>query len=382
MKTRFALISLILIILVALVIFVARDKSADDEQDSSSAGRQRRPPTVRVEPAVRTAISLELELTGSVEPHRVARLASPAEGPVVAVEVREGDPVKIGDVLVSIGRKQGVDALIASLREELKKEEDNLLRTRSLVDREALPGEQNDLARATVERVRAQLVQAEETARDFAIVAPWDGVVSRLFIREGEFVAPRAAVLEMYDPSSLEIRAAVAEQYAVEIAAGLQVEARLDAYPGRILMGRVARVYPYLDPQMRTRIFEVVLDEDLDLLPGMFARLNLPLRTMADAVVVPIEAVVMTGGGPVVFVVEAGKAVGRPVEIGIEQGNRVEIRSGIEPGDQVVVAGNQSLRNGVPVRLTGSGSTKPPSAGASQPGENPASRPEAEGGGS
>jgi membrane fusion protein, multidrug efflux system len=384
MRTRFAWISLALVVVTTLVILSVRHRPAGDAPDSSSSGGQRRPLTVRVAPAVRSSISLDLELTGSVEPYRVARLASPAEGPVVAVDVREGDPVAAGDVLVAIGRKQGVDALIASLREELKQEEDNLRRTRDLVESEALPGERHDLARAAVERVRAQLVQAEETARDFAIAAPWDGIISSVLVREGEFVAPRAALLEMYDPSSLIIRAAVAEQYAVEIAVGLPVETMLDAYPGRVLSGRISRVYPFLDDRMRTRIFEIVLDEDLDLLPGMFARLTLPLRTASAAVVIPIEAVVATDQGPVVYVVEAGKAVRRPVVTGVEQDNRVEIQSGIEPGEQVVVAGHQKLSDGAPVRVHGPGPGAGPSQIQGTPGPEGTSRAEKsrDGGGS
>jgi membrane fusion protein (multidrug efflux system) len=274
---------------------------------------------------------------------------------VVDVRVREADRVTTGESLLSIGRKKAIDALIVSLREELKKEEDNLSRTRQLVESQALPGEQLDQARAAYEKVRALLIKAEETALDYIIKAPWAGVVSQVKVKEGEFVAPRAVLLEMYDPASLVIRASIPERHAAEIPAGMRVDVRLDAYPDTVIPGRIERVYPYLDSRLRTRTVEIALDKSVNLLPGMFARLTLSLERAEDVVVVPLEALVSTPKGQVVFVFEEGKATARTVKTGIEADNRIEIISGIQSGDKVIVAGNEKLKNGADVRLAGDG---------------------------
>ena len=295
-------------------------------------------------------------MTGSVEPYRIARLASPAEGPVVAVHVREADPVEAGDVLASIGRKRGVDALIASLREELDQERTTCCAPSDLVESEAIAGERTIWPGRPSNGVRAQLIRAEETARDFDIVAPWDGIVSRLLVREGEFVSPRAAILEIYDPSSLEIRAAVAEQYAVEIAPGMRVEVRLDAYPGREFMGthgprlslprrRACARGPSRSSWMRISISA-----------GMFARVDVAAQNGDRCGRRTHRGRRRSGRGPVVFVVEDGKAVRRSVETGIEQDNASRSARGSEPGDQVVVAGNQKLKDGAAVQLQNAGS--------------------------
>jgi membrane fusion protein, multidrug efflux system len=345
------LIILIIGVLAVAGIFFIRAVGPSGESETNQSNNQKKPPRVRAIAATKAAISSGLELTGSVEPYRVARLASPAEGPVADIRVREADRVKAGDSLLSIGRKKGADALITSLREELKKEEDNLRRTRQLVQSEALPGEQLDQARSAFEKVRAQLVQAEETARDYAICAPWDGVVSRVNVKEGEFVAPRAVLLEIYDPSSLVILAAIPERHAAEVTAGMRVDVRLDAYPDDIMQGRIERVYPYLDSRLRTRTMEITLEKPIDLLPGMFARLNVLLKNIEDAVIVPLEALVTTPKGQVVFVVEDGKAIARAVKTGIEADNRIQLVSGVQPGDKVIIAGNEKLKDGVEVSL-------------------------------
>lgn len=368
MKIKTVVISTLIIgaLAAAGIVFLsgADSENVSETTATEQPGKRKPPFLVRVVSATRANISETLELTGSVEPYRVARLASPAEGPVVHVGVREAERVKADEALLSIGRSKGVDALIVSLREELKKEADNLDRTRQLVESQALPGEHLDQARAAYEKVRATLVKAEETARDYTIKAPWAGVVSGVKVKEGEFVAPRELLLEMYDPDSLLIRASIPEKHAAGVAVGMDVEVRLDAYPDGVFQGRIERVYPFLDSRLRTRTVEIMLDQSVDLLPGMFARLTLSLQKVEAAVVVPLEAVVVTPKGPVVFVFDNGKAMAQTVRTGIESDNRIAVISGIQPGDMVVVAGNEKLKNGADVRLAGD---EQPDAGKDRP---------------
>ncbi len=343
---------LTIIVLAGAGIVFIRHSGTAVKSEAGQSGNQKKPPRVRVIAASKGPISKKLEITGSVEPYRTARLASPAEGPVRAIRVREADRVKSGDLLLSIGRKKGADAIIVSLREELKKEEENLNRTRSLLESQVLPVERLNQARSAFEKVRAQLVKAEESARDHAVYAPWNGVVYRVHVKEGEFVAPRAALLEIYDPESIMILAAVPERHAVEVTSGMRVDVRLDAYPGDMIKGRIERAYPYLDSRLRTRTIEITIDDPIDLLPGMFARLNVILKNVDAAVIAPLEALVETPKGRAVFVAENGKAVVKLVKTGIEADNRIEIVSGVQPGDKVIVAGNEKLKNGVAVALT------------------------------
>ena len=313
---------------------------------------QKKAPLVTVEAVQKGVLARTLELTGAVEPYRLARLASPAEGPVLNLQVREGDTVKAGQILLTIGRMTGVDALITSLREELKKEEDNLKRIRQLVEKDALPGEQLDIAKDVYEKVKAQLVKAQEMAGDYSITAPWDGMVSQLLVKDGNFVAPRAALVEVYDPASLIIRAAVPEKYAAELHQEMTAEINLDAYPNKSFSGQIVQLYPSLDDRTRTRNIEIKLKENIELLPGMFARFRLILETIPDAVTVPAQAVIVNpAGASIAFVVVEGKAVQRKVQTGIEDRGRIQILAGLKPGEQVVVSGQEKLKDGAEVRL-------------------------------
>jgi len=363
MKRRTVVIVSIIAVIVLTGIYFIRHGATSTSETGQSGGLEKSP-TVRVIPASKASLSQSLSLTGTAEPYREAQLASPAEGPVLALRVREGDQVHTGDLLLSIGRKTGTDALISSLEKELKTEADNVRRTRQLVEKESIPAEELDRARTAYEKVKAQLIQMEEKARDYDVTAPWDGVVSRVAVKAGQFVGARTVLLEMYDPASMVIRAAVPEKHALRVTVGMSVDVKLDAYPDTVIRGHIARVYPYLDSRLRTRTIEIEPDTQVTLLPGMFARVQILLQTVEDVVVVPEKAVLRTPNGQqMVFVAEEGRALRKSVETGIREGDRIQISSGIQHGDRVIVAGHEKLRDGAAVSITGGGRSPAESTG-------------------
>jgi len=313
-------------------------------------------PVVAVQKAQVAPLSRTLELTGTATPTRQARLASPGEGPIQNCRVREGDQVKRGERLVTIGRSGAAAAQVTAAAESLKEQQAELNRIKILVQSGAVPGSQLDTARAKYEGARALLAKAREMAGDYSVEAPWDGVVSKVLVKDGDFVAPRAPLAEMYDPHSLVIRLAVPEAQATEVFKGTPATVQLDAYPGKTFEGDVSLVYPDLDTRMRTRTAEVKLGAPVALIPGMFARLKLTLQTEADAVTVPTDAVlVLPGGEKVAYVFKEGKAQRRVVQTGLETGGLVQVVSGIQPGETVVTAGNEKLKDGMAVKVQGGG---------------------------
>ena len=125
------------------------------ETGSKGAGQQKpmKPKSLVVTQKVNVGeISSTIELTGSVEATRIARLASPAEGPVCACNLREGDPVKEGEKVLSIGRKKATEALLASAKQEAQAEQTELARIEQLVESGAIPKDQLDLARTKYQR--------------------------------------------------------------------------------------------------------------------------------------------------------------------------------------------------------------------------------------
>jgi RND family efflux transporter MFP subunit len=311
-------------------------------------------PTVSVMPVEYSSIAEVIQLTGTVEPVRVARLASPVEGPVQTLWAREGDTVRAGKVLLDIGRKGGASAQLAAAREYFQKQEQELERVKTLVADGALPGSELDGARALYETARAQHIRAGEATGDFRIAAPWSGIVSEMFVKEGDFVAPRTPLLQMYDPSKLVVLASVPEMRSTALHERAPVEIRFDAYPGRTFKGMVSRIYPRLDIKTRSRTFEVSVKGPITLIPGMFARLDVETSRADSVIVVSQNAVITTPKGEVVvFVIQNGAAVACPVVTGIRQRDKIQITQGLSTGEKLVVAGNEKLKNGAIVRVAG-----------------------------
>lgn len=314
--------------------------------------RQKRTPSVRLMRAEKADFTRSLDVTGTVVPVRSIILRSPAEGPLIRANVREGDRVRAGDTLAILGRREAVESLIASFREELRKEELNLQRVEQLVASGAIPGEQLDQARVSYERVKAQLTQAYESNQDYHIIAPWSGIISNLLAQEGNYLAPRDPIIEMFDPTSLVIRASIPEQHAVHLQLHQETSVQLDAYPGVRFAGTASRLYPRLDERSRTRVVEFRLTNPPTLLPGMFARVQTRTEQISDAIFVPGQAIVVAPDGTsFVFVYRDGKVHKNPVAVGVDEQQRVQILTGVEEGESIVVAGIASIRDGMDVQI-------------------------------
>jgi RND family efflux transporter MFP subunit len=341
-------------VIIAILALVGVWKFLGQGKAGEAAKQQKPLPLVAAQEVKTMAISRTVALTGSVTATQLARLASPGEGPVQNCRVREGDQVKRGQRLVTIGRSGAAAAQVTAAAESLKEQEAELNRVKILVQSGAIPGSQLDTARAKFEGARALVAKARESAGDYSVDAPWAGVVSKVLVKDGDFVAPRAPLVEMYDPGSLVIRFAVPEAQATEVFKGLPVQVHLDAHPDKDFQGRISRVYPDLDTKSRTRTVEAELDYPIALIPGMFARLKLLLQTVTGATVVPREAVIVTPNGErLAFVLKDGKALRRKLETGIEGEGRVQIIAGLQPGEKVIIAGNEKLRDGMEVKAQG-----------------------------
>lgn len=201
---------------------------------------------------------------------------------------------------------------------------------------------------------RAQLAQAIQASSDFTVGAPWAGIVSRLHVADGRYVAPRSPLLEMFDPLSLVLRFQVPEEHAFQLAVGEPLRASFDAFAGQTLELVIDRAWPELDRRLRTRTFEALLPlEELRFAPGQFARLSVVLETVADALTVPVEAVLtgVEGSAALLIVDPEGVARRKEVQTGFEQDGRVLVTAGLNTGARVIISGMERVKPGQPVRL-------------------------------
>ena len=180
--------------------------------------------------------------------------------------------------------------------------------------------------------------------------APFAGVVGQRFVSLGDYVTTSTRLVTLQTISPQRATFQVPERYADQLRNGQQVTFQVAALPGREFTGRVDFVDPVVQLPGRTiTVKAVVPNPDRQLQSGMFIDVRLATAVRPNAVVIPEDAVMALQGATFVWVVSAGKANRRQVDLGVRTPGFVEARSGVRPSDQVVVGGQERLGEGAPV---------------------------------
>ena len=186
-----------------------------------------------------------------------------------------------------------------------------------------------------------QLTRQNKVDQYVRVYAKQDGIVSKLNIREGMFVTPKMEVLSLADLSSVWLLAEVFESQADWVATGQPAEVQLSYVPGKVWEGKVEYIYPSLDQKTRTLKVRLRFDNpDEELKPNMFANVVVHGGAKPDVLAIPREALIRTGQQDrVILSIGDGRYQQRQVVAGIESGDWVEIKSGLQAGDMVVTSG-------------------------------------------
>ncbi|MGV3493551.1 MAG: efflux RND transporter periplasmic adaptor subunit [Ramlibacter sp.] len=296
---------------------------------------------------------------GVVEAVRQTAIAAQVPGAVVALNVKAGDRVQAGQVLLRLDARAAEQTAAAGAAQVRAARAAQEAATREFQRQQQL-FEKNYISRAALDRAEAQhkAAQAEAAAQlanagaartqsDFYTVrAPYAGMVADVAVVLGDMAMPGRPLLTVYDPSALRIKAAVPQTAAPRVPAGAQVEAEIPGLAGRIQPVR-AQLLPTVDPATHT--LELRLDLPANLAgaaPGMFARAWVPAVGAGDnRLYVPAQAVLRRAELTAVYVVgEQGKPLLRQVRLGPASDDRIEVLSGVSAGERVALDPQQAAR--------------------------------------
>ncbi len=336
------------------------------------------------------AIAL-LNATGYVVPQRKASVGSKATGRLEWLGVQEGSKARQGEIIARL-ENQDVAALLnqaqanvrvaqANLeqgRAELRNAELELNRARELVERKFLSQSAYDQARARYDRSLAAIAgfqaaisvaeanrrNAEVAVEQTLIRAPFDGVVLTKNANVGDVITTfsaavdtKGAVVTMADMETLEVEADVSESNLQKAKVGQPVEIQLDALPDMRFAGEVSRIVPTVDRAKATVLVKVrFVERDERVLPEMSAKVTFLERPLREGereprTAVPVSAVVKRDGEPAVFVVEGEHAQRVQVATGEALGEMIEIKSGVKPGQKIVLKPGDALADGAAVKV-------------------------------
>jgi len=330
-------------------------------------GKQRPPPLVSIEKVVVRDVAVEVKAPVDLRPLAQADLGAKTVGFLDAVLVDRGDTVKKGQ-LVALVRPSDLPDQLAVAKGQLAQSQASLAlaktndkRLKGLAAQGLGSQAEADQAAGTLAAAQAAESSAKSSIDVIAsrlgetrIVAPFDGVVVARRLDPGGVVGTLAggAILTVARTEILRVFVAVRERDAGSVAVGQKAHVELDAVPGRVFEGTVARLAPTFDPLTRTLEAEVQLpNPNGSLRPGMYGRGAIVLQVHPGAIVVPAGAVQITNKARSVYVLGPGDKVKRvPVTVGVDGGDWLEITSGLGPNDEIVTAGTDALGDGTPVR--------------------------------
>jgi membrane fusion protein, copper/silver efflux system len=338
---------------------------------------------VRTARAERRTLSREVHAVGRVtyDEEHVARLHPKTEGWIEKMFVNKtGERVARDAILVSFFAPQ----LVTTQQEYLL-----ALKNARAMEHTSFPdirrGAQELLA-STEERLRLldvpehQIRELEDTGvvkKAIHIHSPFDGVVVTLGARDGQYVTPQTELYTIADLSTVWVYAEVFEADLPWVREGDEAEMRLAGVPGRTFAGRIAYVYPFVQPDTRTvRVRLEYANPDRVLKPDMFADVTVHADRRVDALAVPAEAVVRSGTRDRVFVVQApGRFEPRPVTLGLTSGGWSQVLEGLKPGDEVVTSAQFLIDSESKLREATAKMLEPkPAADAPAVDENPMDR--------
>lgn len=326
-------------------------------------------------------VEYTVSAVGSVEAFERVQLTARVAGAVEHVRFREGETVKKGQVLVEIDPARYTVA-VRSAKATLEKALAAQGEAKAGLDRREGAGAEDagiwsaeelqtwrTKARssgAAVAEAQAMVDTASINLRDAFVRAPIEGKIQTRTVQTGQYVQPGAILATLIRRDPLLLRFQVPQADAERLKEGMSARFRVNREAGTFT-STITQVADSADVATRMVSVTAEIKDPMkgELRPGTFAEVTVPVGESADAPVIPQTAVRPSERGFLAYVVENGAAVERVLQLGLRTADgRVEVRSGVKPGDTLVVRGAEALREGVPVRVVPQGSAAPQGSGS------------------
>jgi RND family efflux transporter MFP subunit len=357
----------VLVVMGIAVGFISRTKAAAELQQATAATAIA---TVDVVYPTTGAPTDDLVLPGTTQAFTDAPIFARTNGYVKSWHADLGTRVKKGQVLAEIETPE-VDQQLHQARADLHTAQANLRqaeitadRWQALVKTNAVSKQETDQAvntlqamKATVDSNASNVRRLEELQGFQKMYAPFDGVITARNTDIGALInagasTPGQELFHLAAIHILRVFVAVPQRYAQAVRPGATASLTLDEFPGHPFSGTIARTSNAIDPASRTLLVEVEVDNrNGPLLPGAYVRVHLTLPQAVNAVTVPVNTLLFRSEGLRVGVVRNGRAELVPVTIGRDYGSSVEVMSGLQPTEPVIVKPRDSLISGTNVHV-------------------------------
>ncbi len=346
-RTSLLILLLLVVTSCSLISLSCASKGKDPERQQTGKSSQQivNGIVVRPQPLDNTVRS-----SGTVLASESVDLVAEAAGLVEKISFNEGKHVKKNDILVQIND----DDLQAQLRKtelQIQLASDQEDRQRQLYEKNAISKDQYEVSLNQVNTLKADRDNLLAAIRKRVIRAPFDGIIGLRNVSEGGYVSQTTRIASIQKVNPLKVDFSIPEKYAGQVSVGDLVY-MTNEDPKLLFTGKLYAIEPKIDPATGTLQLRALFDNRSEkVFPGAFVHIELRLKQIGNALMVPTQALIPVLRGQTILVRKNGVVVSVPVKSGIRTASVVQITDGLFPGDTVITTGLMQLRPGMPVQV-------------------------------
>ncbi len=341
--------------LFVFVLFIVQcaliDKSDDQKKEDAPASFAPRAMNAQGFLVKYSTIENVIEATGNMVANEQVLIKSELPGKLVKLYFREGQTVKGGKLLAKIDDSQ-LQAQCEKLKVTLELANSELARGKSLLEIQGITQEEVDRMENQVKSINADLNINQVQQNKTRLYAPFSGVIGLRLVSIGAYLTPSEPIVQLQQIHPIKLEFDVPEKFLPLIQKGQNLTFSVQGLE-ETFSATVYTSGTEISPATRTfKVRAVTPNKNNALLPGQFANVRLVTSINNEAILVPTDAVIPVLGGKIVYLSKNGAAFSAPVETGARKSNLIEITSGVNAGDTVLVSGLLALSNGIPVNIS------------------------------
>ena len=310
----------------------------------------------------RQPVNESLSLIGSLAANEMVEIKSETDGMVQEIPFDEGQRVEKGRLLIQLDETKFATAL-AEAEGFFKLSQANFERAKQLFADKLISQQEYDQTAASFDVNRALLDRRKREMKDARIYAPFSGIIGARNISPGQVIARNTVLVWLVDLDPIKVEFNVPERFLSQVQLGQTLDLKVAAYPTNRFQGKVYFIAPSVDPNTRTTLVKAEIPNPRhQLKPGMFANLDLTVNVRENSIVIPEIALsqILDGDRANVFTVGVSNIVQlKLVKLGVRLPGQVEILSGLEGGEQVIVEGIQKVGPGAKVKVAAAEPVRP-----------------------
>jgi RND family efflux transporter MFP subunit len=344
---------LVLLLAVIAILFVWIKSESEQIKAQNLAKLKKGRPDVNVVALklVPMPIRDRINLPGVTQAWVELQLVAEVSGKVTEKVVLEGMPVTKGHIVAKIDSRDYKNAF-QSAKASYELAVADLKRLQKLYREKVTPQSQLDNAMAQVQNTKAAMENSALDLERCTIKAPFSGVVNRVFIETGQYLDVAKPVAEILQLNRIKVRVGIPESDVDAVRRIKEFSVKIDALDGKTFPAKKHFLSRTADPMARLYNLDLVIDNvQGEILPDMFARVEIVKKEVLDGISIPLFSVISRNDEHLVYVLNSDRARQRKVSLGVLDGWRVEVKQGLNPGDQVIVVGHRSVNDGDKVNV-------------------------------